>query len=172
MATPTADHDVDALDQALAQARNTLIVCLGESTFARVKANATHDLWAALDKDLGRASDDFMRSAKLDALFLCEPFVNGKALDPWLANFNRLFEDLVATHVSRDKAYQRTRIDGTLFTQSDFDKWVPPPALSEGVRMDLLKARMPRNLVTVINSIGMLPLLEQVEGAIRRAALP
>ncbi|KDE02079.1 hypothetical protein MVLG_07345, partial [Microbotryum lychnidis-dioicae p1A1 Lamole] len=76
-------QDVDALDQALAQARNTLIVCLGESTFARVKANATHDLWAALDKDLGRASDDFMRSAKLDALFLCEPFVDGEALDPW-----------------------------------------------------------------------------------------
>ncbi|SGZ08057.1 BQ5605_C030g10766 [Microbotryum silenes-dioicae] len=164
-------RDVDALDQALAQARNTLIICLGESTFARVKANATHDLWAALDKDLGRASDDFMRSAKLDALFLCEPFVDGEVLDPWLANFNRLFEDLVAAHVSRDKAYQRARIDGTLFTQSDFDKWVPPPALSEGVRMDLLKARMPRNLVTVINSIGTLPLLEQVEGAIRRAAL-
>ncbi|SGY56897.1 BQ5605_C006g04193 [Microbotryum silenes-dioicae] len=164
-------QDVDALDQALAQARNTLIVCLGESTFARVKANATHDLWAALDKDLGRASDDFMRSAKLDALFLCEPFVDGEALDPWLANFNRLFEDLVAAHVSRDKAYQRARIDGTSFTQSDFDKWVPPPALSEGVRMDLLKARMPRNLVTVIDSIGTLPSLEQVEGAIRRAAL-
>ncbi|SGY34669.1 BQ5605_C002g01665 [Microbotryum silenes-dioicae] len=164
-------QDVDALDQALAQARNTLIVCLGESTFARVKANATHDLWAALDKDLGRASDDFMRSAKLDALFLCEPFVDGEALDPWLANFNRLFEDLVAAHVSRDKAYQRARIDGTSFTQSDFDKWVPAPALSEGVRMDLLKARMPRNLVTVIDSIGTLPSLEQVEGAIRRAAL-
>ncbi|SGY49279.1 BQ5605_C001g00761 [Microbotryum silenes-dioicae] len=164
-------QDVDALDQALAQARNTLIVCLGESTFARVKANATHDLWAALDKDLGRASNDFMRSAKLDALFLCEPFVDGEALDPWLANFNRLFEDLVAAHVSRDKAYQRARIDGTSFTQSDFDKWVPPPALSEGVRMDLLKARMPRNLVTVIDSIGTLPSLEQVEGAIRRAAL-
>ncbi|SGZ31663.1 BQ5605_C045g12226 [Microbotryum silenes-dioicae] len=164
-------QDVDALDQALAQARNTLIVCLGESTFARVKANATHDLWAALDKDLGRASDDFMRSAKLDALFLCEPFADGEALDPWLANFNRLFEDLVAAHVSRDKAYQRARIDGTSFTQSDFDKWVPPPALSEGVRMDLLKARMPRNLVTVIDSIGTLPSLKQVEGAIRRAAL-
>ncbi|SGY12439.1 BQ5605_C011g06508 [Microbotryum silenes-dioicae] len=164
-------QDVDALDQALAQARNTLIVCLGESTFARVKANATHDLWAALDKDLGRASDDFMHSAKLDALFLCEPFVDGEALDPWLANFNRLFEDLVAAHVSRDKAYQRARIDGTSFTQSDFDKWVPPPALSEGVRMDLLKARMPRNLMTVIDSIGTLPSLEQIEGAIRRAAL-
>ncbi|SGY15922.1 BQ5605_C012g06703 [Microbotryum silenes-dioicae] len=164
-------QDVDALDQALAQARNTLIVCLGESTFARFKANATHDLWAALDKDLGRASDDFMRSAKLDALFLCEPFVDGEVLDPWLANFNRLFEDLVAAHVSRDKAYQRARIDGTLFTQSDFDKWVPPPALSEGVHMDLLKARMLRNLVTVIDSIGTLPSLEQVEGAIRRAAL-
>ncbi|SGZ06091.1 BQ5605_C031g10917 [Microbotryum silenes-dioicae] len=137
----------------------------------RLYPNATHDLWAALDKDLGRASDDFMRSAKLDALFLCEPFVDGEALDPWLANFNRLFEDLVAAHVSRDKAYQRARIDGTSFTQSDFDKWVPPPALSEGVRMDLLKARMPRNLVTVIDSIGTLPSLEQVEGAIRRAAL-
>ncbi|SGY96283.1 BQ5605_C036g11556 [Microbotryum silenes-dioicae] len=103
--------------------------------------------------------------------YLCEPFVDGEALDPWLANFNRLFEDLVAAHVSRDKAYQRARIDGTSFTQSDFDKWVPPPALSKGVRMDLLKARMPRNLVTVIDSIGTLPLLEQVEGAIRRAAL-
>ncbi|SCZ95361.1 BZ3500_MvSof-1268-A1-R1_Chr11-2g03460 [Microbotryum saponariae] len=164
-------QDVDALDQALAQARNTLIVCLGESTFARVKANATYNLWAALDKDLSRTSDDFMRSAKLDALFLCEPFVDGEALDPWLANFNRLFEDLVATHVSRDKAYQRAKIDGTTFTQADFDKWEPPPALSKGVRMDLLKARMPRNLVTVIDSIGTLPSLEQVEGAIRRAAL-
>ncbi|SCZ91576.1 BZ3500_MvSof-1268-A1-R1_Chr1-2g01500 [Microbotryum saponariae] len=141
-------RDVDALDQALAQAHNTLIMCLGESTFACVKANAMHDLWATLDKDLRRASDDFMRSAKL---------------------FRPLL-DLVAAHVSRDKAYQRAKIDGTTFTQADFDKWEPPPALSEGVRMDLLKTRMPRNLVTV-DSIGTLPSLEQVEGAIRRAAL-
>ncbi|SGY12204.1 BQ5605_C011g06425 [Microbotryum silenes-dioicae] len=118
-----------------------------------------------------RRFERIIRRRWIDALFLCEPFVDGEALDPWLANFNRLFEDLVAAHVSRDKAYQRARIDGTSFTQSDFDKWVPPPALSEGVRMDLLKARMPRNLVTVIDSIGTLPSLEQVEGAIRRAAL-
>ncbi|SDA02957.1 BZ3500_MvSof-1268-A1-R1_Chr11-1g03235 [Microbotryum saponariae] len=164
-------HDVDDLDQALAQARNILFVCLGEATFARIADQPTHELWAALDKDLGAASHDFARSEKLDALFSYQAYVDGDPLDPWLSHFNRLFTDLNAAHVSRDKAYQRAKIDGVKYTQAEFDKWVPPPALSEGIRMDLLKARMPRPIVTVIDALGPLPSLSDVEGAIRRAAM-
>ncbi|SGY38363.1 BQ5605_C003g02009 [Microbotryum silenes-dioicae] len=144
-------HDVNDLDQALAQARNIL--------------------FAALDKDLGAASHDFARSAKLDALFQYQAYVDGDPLDPWLLRFNRLFIDLNTAHVSRDKAYQRAKIDGVNYTQAEFDKRIPPPALSEGIRMDLLKARMPRPIVTVIDTLGPIPLLSDVEGVIRCAAI-
>ncbi|KDE05239.1 hypothetical protein MVLG_04374 [Microbotryum lychnidis-dioicae p1A1 Lamole] len=79
-------HDVDDLDQALAQARNILFVCLGEATFARIADKSTHELWAALDKDLGAASHDFARSEKLDALFQYhqyQAYVDGDLLNPW-----------------------------------------------------------------------------------------
>ncbi|KDE02600.1 hypothetical protein MVLG_06851 [Microbotryum lychnidis-dioicae p1A1 Lamole] len=114
-------HDVDDLDQALAQAHNILFVCLGEATFARIADQPTHELWAALDKDLGAASHDFARSEKLDALFQYQPYVDGDPLEPCLSRFNRLFIDLNAAHVSRDKVYQRAKIDGVKYTQAEFD---------------------------------------------------